>query len=328
MTIRPARPDDLDAAAGTLAIAFEDYPWTRYIIPENGYTARLRQLQRLYLGYAHTHGLVAVTEDLTGVIALLPPAAPEPDAGMSAQIIQLHGDRIDRLTASAPPPSADAWRLETLGVHPDRRGRGIATALLTFALNNVAGRGGKQVVLDTSDPRNVRLYERHGFHVTSHTPGGDRPPVWTMQATVQAPQGHSVPFAASAEAALNEYLKATNTHDFDHVETVLIPGAVYFFGDASRVGLTEVRAYFESTWAAIPDERYWAEDTSWVADGADAAVAVYTYRWSGTLDGTPRTGAGRATNVFTRTAQGWRLTHEHLSGLPVTENPRAQEETA
>lgn len=321
-----ARPSDLDPAADTLTSAFEQYPWTRHVIPETGYTARLRQLQRLYLGYAHAHGLVAVTEDLAGVIALLPPTAPEPDTEMIEQIIQLHGDRIDRIAPGEPP--AGAWRLETLGVRPDRQGRGIATALLTFALAEVADRGGKQVVLDTSDPRNVRLYERHGLRVTAHIPGTDGPPVWTMRAAIERPPGHVTSFPASAEVALSEYLKTTNTHDFDQVEKILTPGTVYFFGDATCVGLTEVRAYFESTWAAIPDERYWAEDTSWVADGADAAVAVYTYRWSGTLDGTPRSGAGRATNVFTRTGQGWRLTHEHLSGLPGRENPRAQEETA
>ncbi|WP_404814715.1 nuclear transport factor 2 family protein [Scrofimicrobium canadense] len=29
-----------------------------------------------------------------------------------------------------------------------------------------------------------------------------------------------------------------------------------------------------------------------------------------------RSGAGRATNVFVRSAHGWRLAHEHLSSLP------------
>ena len=80
------------------------------------------------------------------------------------------------------------------------------------ALNEIADRGGKQVVLDTSDPRNVRLYERHGFHVAAHTPGTDGPPVWTMHATIERPPGHVTSFPASAEAALSQYLKATNTH--------------------------------------------------------------------------------------------------------------------
>ncbi|WP_372491407.1 nuclear transport factor 2 family protein [Microbacterium aurugineum] len=53
----------------------------------------------------------------------------------------------------------------------------------------------------------------------------------------------------------------------------------------------------------------------WVAHGSDAAVAIYTYRWSGTVQGSPANGSGRATNAFVKTGDGWRLVHEHLSAL-------------
>ncbi|WP_110589041.1 YybH family protein [Microbacterium suaedae] len=115
--------------------------------------------------------------------------------------------------------------------------------------------------------------------------------------------------------ALDAYLAATNTHDFDEVAECLAPDAVYFFGDATCVGMTSIRAYFERTWALLPDERYWASNVTWVARGTDTAVAVYAYHWTGTIDGEARSGIGRATNVFARTAEGWLLTHEHLSGV-------------
>lgn len=115
---------------------------------------------------------------------------------------------------------------------------------------------------------------------------------------------------------LQQYLAATNTHDFDEVEPLLMPEAVYFFGDATCVGRDAVRAYFERTWEQIPDERYWADDLEWVADGEDCAVAVYTYNWSGTVGGAAASGSGRATNVFVRTSGRWRLSHEHLSASP------------
>lgn len=313
--VRHARPADLAAAADTLTAAFEHYPWTRHVLPEDDYLARLRALQHLYLGYACEHGIVAVTGDGEGVIALLPPHAPDPAPAMVEEVVALHGDRIDRLE-QAPPPEG-AWRLETLGVRPERQGRGIASALIHFALSEVRARGDRAVALDTSDPRNVRLYERHGFGVTAHTDSGDGPPVWKMLASLEAQHGEAAQ-VQSAGAALKAYLVATNTHDFDHVERVLAPDAVYFFGDATCTGVSEVRAYFERTWAMIPDETYWAEDIDWVAQTGDTAVAIYTYHWRGTIDGQERSGAGRATNVFTRTPQGWRLTHEHLSSLPPT----------
>ena len=176
--VRHAHAKDLDRAADTLAAAFEDYPWTRYVLPEADYVSRLRALQRLYLGYAHEHGIVAVTDNCDGVIALLAPDAPDPEPEMIAQVVSLHGDRIDRLGHSAP--QAGVWRLETLGVRPEAQGGGRATLLLDFALLEVAGRGGSDVALDTSDARNVRLYERHGFTVVSHSERAGSPPVWSM----------------------------------------------------------------------------------------------------------------------------------------------------
>ena len=176
--VRHANASDLDRAADTLAAAFDDYPWTRHVLPETDYASRLRALQRLYLGYAHEHGIVAVTEHCDGVIALLAPNAPDPGPEMIAQVVSLHGDRIDRLGESATQPGG--WRLETLGVRPEAQGGGRATMLLDFALAEVAGQGGSEVALDTSDVRNVRLYERHGFTVVSHSERAGGPPVWSM----------------------------------------------------------------------------------------------------------------------------------------------------
>ncbi len=180
---RLADADDIAAAADTLAAAFEHYPWTRYVIPQEHYHERLRSLQQLYLEYARTHGIVAVAGDCDGVIALLPPDAPEPAPGMVDEVMRLHGDRIGRLQHGDPP--AGAWRVETLGVRPERQGQGLASTLLVFALAEAVRRGGGQVVLDTSDPRNVCLYERHGFQTTTHTDTGHGPPVWTMTATFE-----------------------------------------------------------------------------------------------------------------------------------------------
>lgn len=39
---------------------------------------------------------------------------------------------------------------------------------------------GVPVILDTSDPRDVALYERHGFVVTARPEVPGRPVVWSM----------------------------------------------------------------------------------------------------------------------------------------------------
>ncbi|WP_336662575.1 GNAT family N-acetyltransferase [Leucobacter sp. USHLN154] len=174
---------DLEAASETLAAAFEDYAWTRYVIPTTDYAARLLTLQRLYLDYAHQHGIVGVTATGDGVIALIPPTAPAPEEHTVEQIIALHGDRLDRLSQSEPP--AGAWRLETLGVRPEQQGQGRASALLAFGVDAVRARGGSTIALETSDRRNVRLYERYGFSITESAESTSRPPVWKMTASLQ-----------------------------------------------------------------------------------------------------------------------------------------------
>lgn len=176
---RLATGEDLPAAAATLAAAFMEYPWTRWVIPPDDYPDRLRTLQGLYLAHAYHHGVVAVHGEADGVIALLPPDAPEPDGAVVEQIVALHGDRVTRLGTT--PPSSTAWRLETLGVRPEARGRGLGGVLVRFALQEIASRGAREVVLETSDRRNVRLYERHGFEVTGQAQAGDGPPTWTMR---------------------------------------------------------------------------------------------------------------------------------------------------
>lgn len=109
---------------------------------------------------------------------------------------------------------------------------------------------------------------------------------------------------------------ATNSHDFTNVAQVLTEDPSHFFGDSERRGLPDVREYFERSWAAVPDERYWAEDVEWVAVSKGAATVTCTYRCAGTPSGSPLSGSGRATNAFVRTEAGWRLAHEHLNAAP------------
>lgn len=176
--VRRLADDELDRAAHLLARAFHDYPWTRWSLPADGYDARLLEIQRLYLGYAHEHGVVLVDDDTRGVVALLPRTAPPPTPAMQARITSLHGDRLADVGALPLPPVPDGWwTLETLGVDPSHRGRGLGLALVRAGLERVGDAG---VALLTSNDENVRLYGRAGFAAVStvQAPGG--PPVHVL----------------------------------------------------------------------------------------------------------------------------------------------------
>lgn len=186
---------DLDAAARTLAAAFESYAWTRWSIPSDDYPVRLERLQRLYLGHALEHGIVLVggigAGDVNGVIAVLSPSAPAPSEDLQAQVAESHGARLAVVAAADTPPFPDGvWNLATLGVHPEAQGHGLGAALIGAALAEVdSSRVTADTALETSDERNVRLYERAGFSLTATTSIPDGPTVYTMlRQAVTAPQ--------------------------------------------------------------------------------------------------------------------------------------------
>ncbi len=84
----------------------------------------------------------------------------------------------------------------------------------------------------------------------------------------------------SPEALLAHYEDVINLHDFDLILPLLSADAVFWFNDGSHVGLSAVRAAFESTWAGFPLERYWLEDIVWIARGNVAAACVYRFCWT------------------------------------------------
>lgn len=125
--------------------------------------------------------------------------------------------------------------------------------------------------------------------------------------------------AAGPEATFDEYIRRTNTHNFDAVAPVVQKQAVYWFRDNEYSGIDAVRASFDATWAIVKDERYSVHDVRWLARTPDTAVVLYGYCWSGLVDGKPRSGGGRGTNVLLLDQGAWRVAHEHLSPYNTTQ---------
>lgn len=143
-------------------------------------------LQEIYLRHALRCGLVLVADDVQGVAALLPPDAPSPSEEDQARIAELLGDRLPALVAAELPAApTSAWELATIGVDPSSWGRGCGSALLTDALAQVDRSDAAAIALETSDPRNVVLYERHGFAVTATTHVPEGPVVHSMVRSVR-----------------------------------------------------------------------------------------------------------------------------------------------
>ncbi|MFD6859132.1 GNAT family N-acetyltransferase [Rhodococcus sp. NPDC060090] len=184
--VRPAVPSDLDSAARVLAAAFDRYPWTRWALPEDRYAERLEEIQRLYLGHALDHGIVLVDDQVRAVAAFLPPDTPAPAERIQQRIVELHGSRLAALSAlPRPDPPAGCWTLETAGVDPAHQGSGLGTAVTAEGLA-MLDQQGASAALETSDKRNVRLYQRLGFATAATTTIPDGPIVYSMTRNPQS----------------------------------------------------------------------------------------------------------------------------------------------
>jgi GNAT superfamily N-acetyltransferase len=90
-------------------------------------------------------------------------------------VVQDH-DRVRGAAQSVPH-----WYLVLIGVDPARQGLGLGTLLLRAGLSRV-DQDGVECHLFTEQPRNVPLYQRHGFEsaVEGNLPDG-RPHFWFMR---------------------------------------------------------------------------------------------------------------------------------------------------
>lgn len=120
----------------------------------------------------------------------------------------------------------------------------------------------------------------------------------------------------SPDAVLDAYEGRINRHDFELLVPLIAADASFWFSDGSFIGHTAIRAAFERTWANLADETYWLDERRWLARGDDAAACSYRFNWQATVNGSPAAGQGRGTTILRRDSEGWRIVHEHLSGLP------------
>jgi ribosomal protein S18 acetylase RimI-like enzyme len=71
------------------------------------------------------------------------------------------------------------WHLPLIGVDPAHQGRGIGSALLRHVLKECDGQK-VLVYLEATSPRNISLYEQHGFEALGRIQVADSPPIVPM----------------------------------------------------------------------------------------------------------------------------------------------------
>ena len=115
------------------------------------------------------------------------------------------------------------------------------------------------------------------------------------------------------EQFIKRYEAALATQDWQQVDPLIHPDAcVTFSSGAVHLGKTAVRQAYERNFSLIQDETYQIEDVHWVMKGTETAVYLFSFHWSGLINGEPASGAGTGSAVLIKHSDGWQLLAEHL----------------
>ena len=183
--IKTAATSDEAAVLAVLALAFGADPATRWTWPgPDEYLQHFPVFAKILGGKAFEHESAYYADGYAGAALWLPPGV-QPDDDALTELMQR--------TSAAPPEDVSAvfeqmeryhprephWYLPFIGVDPSRQGEGYGAALMRHALVR-CDRDHAPAYLESSNPKNVPLYERHGFEVLGTIQVGTSPPIFPM----------------------------------------------------------------------------------------------------------------------------------------------------
>ena len=174
------------AAIDTIVLAFASDPVARWCWPDpHQYLASMASFTRAFAGGAFLHDGAHCTEDYGGAALWLAPNVHSDEEALG-QVLQetVSASIRDDLFAvfeqmAKYHPNQPHWYLPMIGVDPPRQGQGYGSALLTYALER-CDREYSLAYLESTNQRNIPLYQRHGFEVLGTIQVGTSPPLVPM----------------------------------------------------------------------------------------------------------------------------------------------------
>jgi ribosomal protein S18 acetylase RimI-like enzyme len=185
--VRSARSEsEQQAVVAVITLAFSTDPMARWTFPDPAAYLRVwPQLARAFGGNGFAHGAAHLAGGEAAAAMWLPPGVL-PDSERLTALVEEHAPSelqadLEGVFAQMEThhPSEPCWYLPLIGVDPSCQGRGYGSALLRYALEQ-CDRDGMPAYLESSNPRNIPLYQRHGFEVIGTIQAGTSPTVVPM----------------------------------------------------------------------------------------------------------------------------------------------------
>jgi ribosomal protein S18 acetylase RimI-like enzyme len=184
--VRIVASADEAQAVDTVVLAFAADPVSRWSWPDaRQYLASMPRLVSAFGGHAFEHGSAYGTNVYAGIALWLPPDV-HPDEDTLGEIVlttvsaSIRNDVLSVFEQMATyHPTGPHWYLPLIGVDPAYQGNGHGDALMKYALQR-CDRDHMPAYLESTNPRNISLYRRHGFEVLGTIRAGSSPPIVPM----------------------------------------------------------------------------------------------------------------------------------------------------
>jgi GNAT superfamily N-acetyltransferase len=168
-TVRAATAGEEQSVIDVITLAFAGDPMARWSLPgAEVYLKVFPRIVRAFGGCAFQHRGADCVDNFGGAALWLAPGI-HPDGDELTRLFREHSpaDRLADLETifdrmASYHPTGPHWYLPVIGVDPACQGRGLGSALMRYALVR-SDRDGVPAYLESSNPRNISLYERHGF---------------------------------------------------------------------------------------------------------------------------------------------------------------------
>lgn len=193
--IRTLTSEERDRAIAVQVMAFSTDPVMRWFYPDAAaYLEHFPGFAKAFGGRAFANGTAYVADGSDGLdgsngfagAAFWLPVGEENDTEAIAETMMasLSPERLESLEPMMGAmerfhTKEPHWYLAMVGVDPARQGQGVGSALLRHTLA-LCDADGVAAYLESSNPKNVPLYQRYGFEVIGEIQHADSPVFYPM----------------------------------------------------------------------------------------------------------------------------------------------------
>ena len=190
--VKVANTSDEARIVSIMVLAFSSDPVVRWVWPDpQQYLKHFPSFVRAFGGKAFETGSAYYVDDYAGAALWLPPNVHFDENAVTAVFQETVSEEIQRAgfgvfeQMAKYHPAEPHWYLPVLGVDPSRHSKGLGSVLMKYALDQ-CDRERMPAYLESSNPRNIPFYKRHGFEVLGTIPAGKSLSVYPM---LRVPKG-------------------------------------------------------------------------------------------------------------------------------------------